>query len=128
MKLISSRFLSLAVLADHFRLTSCDAVAQTEKPTPRPLRALRGDPLHVFSQSIQALTAKVTKSVVQIVATGYGFSSGKAGERYGAVRAAGGHRRRGDPVGGRIYRDQRARGAGRAQDSRAVAGIGGAGH
>ena len=39
--------------------------------------ALRTDPLHVFSQSVQALTAKVTKSVVQIVATGYGFSSEK---------------------------------------------------
>ncbi|HVP53704.1 MAG TPA: trypsin-like peptidase domain-containing protein [Candidatus Eisenbacteria bacterium] len=35
------------------------------------------DPLHVFSESIQALTAKVTKSVVQVVATGYGFSSEK---------------------------------------------------
>ncbi len=39
--------------------------------------AVPTDPLHVFSQSVQALTAKVTKSVVQIVATGYGFGSEK---------------------------------------------------
>ena len=39
--------------------------------------ALHNDPLHIFSESIQALTAKVTKSVVQIIATGYGLSSEK---------------------------------------------------
>ncbi len=49
--------------------------AQTEKPATGA--GLRSDPLHVFSQSIQALSASVTKSVVQVVATGYGFSSGK---------------------------------------------------
>ena len=60
-------------------MTPAVMAAQTEKPT-QPVAAtgaLRNDPLHVFSQSVQALTAKVTKSVVQIIATGYGFSSEK---------------------------------------------------
>lgn len=40
---------------------------------------MRGDPLHIFSQSVQALTARVSRSVVQIVATGYGLKSDKQG-------------------------------------------------
>lgn len=53
--------------------------AQTEKPAAQvpAAGAWRGDPLHIFSESIQALTAKVTKSVVQIVATGYGLTTEK---------------------------------------------------
>jgi serine protease Do len=50
---------------------------ETAAPPPTPAGALRGDPLHLFSESIQALTAKVTKSVVQISATGYGLKSEK---------------------------------------------------
>jgi len=55
------------------------ASAQTEKPATSSggNTALRGDPLHVFSESVQGLTAKVTRSVVQIVATGYGLKSEK---------------------------------------------------
>src|SRR5271165_5502772 len=79
MKLIFSRFLSLTTLLVVFALTPAFTVAQTEKPSAAPTSAgaTRNDSLHVFSQSVQALTATVTKSVVQIVATGYGFSSGK---------------------------------------------------
>src|SRR5664279_2605449 len=73
MKLFSFRWFSLAVLLAVSALAPATTVAQTEKSSG----ALRNDPLHIFSQSIQALTATVTKSVVQIVATGYGFSSGK---------------------------------------------------
>ena len=57
------------------------ASAQTEKPAQSaPVTTpLRADPLHLFSESIQELTAKVTKSVVQIVATGYGLKTEKQG-------------------------------------------------
>jgi serine protease Do len=79
MKLISSRFLSLVVVLTVLALIPRAVLAQTEKPAAAPATAagLRTDPLHVFSQSIQVLSAAVTKSVVQVVATGYGFSSGK---------------------------------------------------
>ena len=73
MKLLSFRGFPLAALLAAFALNPTASFAQTEKPSG----ALRNDPLHLFSQSIQALTATVTKSVVQIVATGYGFSSEK---------------------------------------------------
>jgi len=55
------------------------AIAQTEKPAQTSTQpgAWRSDPLHIFSESIQQLTAKVTKSVVQIVVTGYGLTSEK---------------------------------------------------
>jgi serine protease Do len=53
--------------------------AQTGQPLPASEAAgvVRGDPLHIFSQTVQELTAKVTRSVVQIVATGYGLKSEK---------------------------------------------------
>src|SRR5450631_1864782 len=76
MKLFSFRSFPLAVSLTMFVLNPAATFAQTAKPAP-PAGSLRNDPLHVFSQSIQALCATVTKSVVQIVATGYGFSSGK---------------------------------------------------
>jgi serine protease Do len=79
MKLNFSRFLILATLTANFVMVSVGAVAQTDTPVPAQSRAavLRGDPLHLFSESVQELTAKVTKSVVQIVATGYGLKSEK---------------------------------------------------
>src|SRR5271165_7125 len=79
MKPISSRFLSIAIWLTVLAFVPGATFAQTEKPaqTTTSAGAWRGDPLHVFSESIQALTAKVTKSVVQIVATGYGFSTEK---------------------------------------------------
>jgi serine protease Do len=73
MKLFSFRSFSLAALLAVLALNPATTLAQTEKSSS----ALRNDPLHLFSQSIQALTATATKSVVQIVATGYGFSSEK---------------------------------------------------
>ena len=53
--------------------------AQTEQPAQPTAQtpAVRRDPLHIFSDSVQELTAKVTRSVVQIVATGYGLKSEK---------------------------------------------------
>ncbi len=52
-------------------------MAQTEQPTrsAEAAKALKSDPLHVFSQSVQALSASVTKSVVQVLTSGYGLSS-----------------------------------------------------
>src|SRR5271166_5057220 len=51
--------------------------AQTEQPTrsPEAAKVLKSDPLHVFSESVQALTASVTKSVVQVLTSGYALSS-----------------------------------------------------
>src|SRR5450755_4856658 len=76
MKLFSLRYFSITVLLAMFGLNPAASFGQTEKSAASG-GAQRNDPLHVFSQSIQALSATVTKSVVQIVATGYGFSSGK---------------------------------------------------
>ena len=80
-----------ATLLAVFCNISVAAVAQTETPAPAPESAavLHNDPLHVFSQSVQALTAKVTKSVVQIVATGYGFNS----EKTPTIQRCSNHRR-----------------------------------
>jgi serine protease Do len=79
MKPVFFRFLlSNAVLA--MLVSSVPSLfAQTEKASQGTTQAgaWRSDPLHVFSESIQALTAKVTKSVVQIVATGYGLTTEK---------------------------------------------------
>ncbi len=74
-----SRFLSPAILLTVLATVPVAAVAQNETPVPAPTptAAPQGDPLHLFSASVQALTAKVTKSVVQIVATGYGLKSEK---------------------------------------------------
>jgi serine protease Do len=80
MKLIPARCIVITSLLAGFAMPSGSAVAQTERPTQlvNSAGALRGDPLHVFSQSVQALSEKVTRSVVQIIATGYGFSGEKA--------------------------------------------------
>jgi serine protease Do len=75
MKLFSFRSFAFAALLAVFALIPATTFAQTEKSATSS--ALHNDPLHLFSQSIQTLTAAVTKSVVQIVATGYGFSSEK---------------------------------------------------
>ena len=52
------------------------AFAQTEQPTrsAEAAKALQSDPLHVFSQSVQALSATVTRSVVQVRTSGFGLS------------------------------------------------------
>src|SRR5271165_6547982 len=74
-----SRLRTLAILLTALLTIVPTTAAQTDSTTtpPAPAGALRGDPLHLFSESIQALTAKVTKSVVQISATGYGLKSEK---------------------------------------------------
>jgi len=72
------RKIAKALLLAHL-VAPCLAVAQSST-TAQPSAAstvVHRDPLHLFSESIQALTEKVTKSVVQIVATGYGFKSEK---------------------------------------------------
>ena len=51
--------------------------AQTEQPTrsAESARLLKSDPLHVFSESVQQLSGKVTKSVVQVLTTGFGLTT-----------------------------------------------------
>src|SRR5215472_16821289 len=52
-------------------------VAQTEQPTrsAEAAKVLKSDPLHVFSESVQQLSGAVTKSVVQVVTTGFGLTT-----------------------------------------------------
>src|SRR5271157_4472125 len=51
--------------------------AQTEQPTKSAdaAKLLKSDPLHVFSEAVQALSANVGKSVVQVLTSGYALSS-----------------------------------------------------
>lgn len=79
MKPVFLRFLLLIAVLTTLASGTPTLFGQTEKPSQPAVQpgAWRSDPLHIFSESIQALTAKVTKSVVQIVATGYGLSSEK---------------------------------------------------
>ena len=72
LSLLCSLAMLLAVL-----LTAGASYAQTEKATPsaEAAKLLKSDPLHVFSQSVQALSANVTKSVVQVLTVGFGLSS-----------------------------------------------------
>lgn len=51
--------------------------AQTERPVhpEQPAAVLKNDPLHIFSQSVQQLSNTVTKSVVQVLTTGFGLTS-----------------------------------------------------
>ena len=61
------------------RCTDCPCVLRRANGTANSNRgssqALKNDPLHVFSESVQALSAKVTKSVVQVLTSGFGLSS-----------------------------------------------------
>ena len=58
-------------------LTPLYGTAQTEQPThsAEAAKQLKSDPLHVFSQSVQQLSSVVTKSVVQILTTGFGLTT-----------------------------------------------------
>lgn len=51
--------------------------AQTARSeqSPETVRSVKADPLHVFSQSVEELSNKVTKSVVQVLTIGYGLTS-----------------------------------------------------
>jgi serine protease Do len=52
-------------------------VVQTEQPnrSAEAAQVLKSDPLHVISESVQALSASVTKSVVQVLTSGYALSN-----------------------------------------------------
>ena len=72
---ISARWFAAAVLI--LGLTPISCPAQTEQPTrsAEAAKLLKSDPLHVFSESVQQLSSQVTKSVVQVLPTGFGLSS-----------------------------------------------------
>jgi heat shock protein HspQ len=58
----------LAILGIAVAVTPVYAAAQTEQPArSEAAKALKSDPLHVFSESVQVLSGRVTKSVVQIL-------------------------------------------------------------
>src|ERR1017187_12654 len=67
----------LAILGVALAVVPIYGAAQTERPTrsAEAAKALKSDPLHVFSESVQALSARVTKSVVQVLTSGYALSS-----------------------------------------------------
>jgi len=66
----------LAILVPALTIVPIYCAAQTEQPTrsPETAKVLKSDPLHVFSESVQALTASVTRSVVQVLTAGYALS------------------------------------------------------
>ena len=70
-----ARFAALIIVA--VALMPLPGLAQTEQPTRSAdaAKLLKSDPLHVFSQSVQELSSRVTKSVVQVLTTGFGLSS-----------------------------------------------------
>ena len=72
---IRVRLFALIVLAAVVMPALCPA--QTEQPTrsAEAAKLLKSDPLHVFSESVQQLSSQVTKSVVQVLTTGFGLSS-----------------------------------------------------
>ncbi len=65
-----------AIVAVALAIVPIYGIAQTEQPTNSAdaAKVLRSDPLHVFSESVQALSASVTKSVVQVLTSGYALS------------------------------------------------------
>jgi serine protease Do len=75
--LASARLSALLAIALTTAPVFC--TAQTEQPTrsAESAKALKNDPLHVFSESVQALSADVTRSVVQVLTSGYALSSDK---------------------------------------------------
>jgi len=73
--LVRPRFLAILVIA--LAMVCIYGDAQTEQATrsAEAAKVLKSDPLHVFSESVQALSASVTKSVVQVLTSGYALSS-----------------------------------------------------
>ncbi len=73
--LVSARFVAILLAALITAPVFC--AAQTEQPTNSAdaARLLKSDPLHVFSESVQALSASVSKSVVQVLTSGYTLSN-----------------------------------------------------
>lgn len=74
---MSIRLPLLPSLALCLALIPAVCAAQTEQPTKaaESAKLLKSDPLHVFSESVQQLSASVTKSVVQVLTTGFGLST-----------------------------------------------------
>ena len=72
--LIRARY--LVVLGIALTFAPCYVAAQSAQPThsSESAKSMKGDPLHVFSESVQVLSANVTKSVVQILTSGYALS------------------------------------------------------
>src|SRR5271167_1412016 len=70
---------SVAILIAALMTAPVFCGAQTEQPTrtAEAAKALKSDPLHVFSESVQALSASVTKSVVQVLTSGFALSNDK---------------------------------------------------
>ena len=75
--LVRARLLAILALAMNF--APCIGFAQTAEPASPPPAATpsKTDPLHVFSKSVQVLIAGVTKSVVQVLTSGYALSGDK---------------------------------------------------
>src|SRR5271167_858445 len=73
--LVSARL--VAILAAALTTAPVFCAAQTEQParSAEAGKLLKSDPLHIFSESVQALSASVTKSVVQVLTSGYGLSN-----------------------------------------------------
>ena len=74
---MSARLVAILIAALMTAPVFCPA--QTEQPTrtAEAAKALRNDPLHVFSESVQALSSEVTKSVVQVLTSGFALSNDK---------------------------------------------------
>ena len=68
---------SAACLVAVLALAPLTCSAQTEQPAPpsEAPRVSRGEPLRIFSESVQQLSTSVTKSVVQVLTTGYGLTT-----------------------------------------------------
>ena len=73
--LVGARFFTILVIS--LTIVFTHSVAQTEQPasSAEAAKVLKSDPLHVFSESVQALSASVTRSVVQVLTSGYALSS-----------------------------------------------------
>src|SRR5271165_6633184 len=67
----------IAILFTALMTAPVFCTAQTEQPTKSAdaAKLLKSDPLHVFSEAVQALSANVGKSVVQVLTSGYALSS-----------------------------------------------------
>jgi len=74
---MAKRFTSIAILILLSAMAPLLCTAQTEQPTKsaESAKLLKSDPLHVFSESVQQLSGSVTKSVVQVLTTGFGLST-----------------------------------------------------
>jgi serine protease Do len=66
-----ARFLGISFAA----MTLLPVFGAAQSQPADATKSLKNDPLHVFSDSVQALSANVTKSVVQVLTSGYALSS-----------------------------------------------------